>query len=191
MTTPRPMADRFWPKVDRRGPDECWPWTGGQNGYGYGYFNVDVTRTGHRNAAAHRVAYELSVGPIPDGLTLDHLCLNRLCVNPAHLEPVTLAENIRRSPQAKAKLARTHCPQGHEYTPENIRWRQRPNPGRSCRACDSGSSRGRRVARVALASRLDLAVTNHRPDLVPMVAARLRRLGESYRDCAKPVGEPA
>lgn len=185
MTGPLPMADRFWSKVDRRGPDECWPWTAGQNGYGYGYFNVDVTRAGHRCAAAHRVAYELLIGPIPDGLTLDHLCLNKLCVNPAHLEPVTLAENIRRSPQAQTKLARTHCPHGHEYTPENIRWRSRPNPGRSCRACDSGSGRGRRVA---LASRLDLAVVNGRVDLVPEVAMRLRRLGQAYRDCTRPGG---
>jgi hypothetical protein len=176
------IETRFWPKVDKDGPvpaqrpdlGPCWLWTAGTNGYGYGYFNMDARRATHMNAGAHRVAYELLIGPIPEGLTLDHLCLNNPCVNPAHLEPVTLAENIRRSPQAQAKRARTHCPQGHPYNAANTRWRTRPNPGRSCRACDSGSGAGRRRSMVALASRLDIAVTNHRVDLVPEVAVRLQ-----------------
>jgi hypothetical protein len=89
------MPARFWDKVDRRGPDECWPWTAGCTGDGYGSF-----RPGGRGVpcvGAHIVAYELLIGPVPDGMTLDHVvCHRRDCVNPAHTEPVTAGENTRR-----------------------------------------------------------------------------------------------
>src|ERR1017187_5210266 len=84
------LADRFWPKVDRRGPEECWPWLASKQNMGYGQVRAETERT---MILAHRVAYELLIGPIPLGLTLDHLCRNRGCVNPTHLEPVTLREN--------------------------------------------------------------------------------------------------
>jgi hypothetical protein len=86
------LEDRFWPKVDQSGgPDSCWPWLNRRKD-GYGMFSRDrVTQV-----RAHRVAYELVVGPIPAGLTLDHLCVVRHCVNPAHLEPVTAIENVVR-----------------------------------------------------------------------------------------------
>lgn len=114
-------ADGFWSRVEKTG--SCWLWksTVGRNGYGY-------FRTTKRNRLAHRVAYELVVGPIPDGLHLDHLCRVRHCVNPSHLEPVTPGENIRRGEPAN----RTHCPREHEYTPENTRVR---GGKRHCLAC--------------------------------------------------------
>ena len=109
----------FWEKVDTTG--NCWLWTGRKNSRGYG-------QTGGPEQMAHRTAYVLVVGPIPDGLELDHLCRVRACVKPSHLEPVTHAENCRR-----AALARTHCRQGHPYTKDNTIWIK--GGGRDCKTC--------------------------------------------------------
>lgn len=134
---------RLWGKVDVRGPDECWPWKGKLN-HGYGMLMVRVSG---RSASrfAHRLAYEFTVGPIPDGLHLDHVChvpeecrLNgecphRRCCNPAHLQPVTPRENTLRSNNVTAvNAAKTHCIRGHEFTEANT---YRPNGYRRCRTC--------------------------------------------------------
>ena len=130
-----PVADRFWPKVNKSGPapshapdlGPCWLWLGYCRDGRYPWMYYEG-----RPLAAYRVAYILLVGPIPEGLQLDHLCRVASCVNPAHLEPVTQQENIRRQ-----VAVITHCPQGHEYTPENTgHWRGKN--GRSykyCRIC--------------------------------------------------------
>lgn len=90
---------------------------------------------------AHRIAYQLLVGPIPEGMQLDHLCRNRRCVNPDHLEPVTHAENVRRGLSGAYLRARTHCPKGHPYDQANT---YVSNSGsRNCRACHSASSHSR------------------------------------------------
>lgn len=73
--------------------DGCWVWTGAQQGAGYGMLRVDG-----EGASAHRLAHEEWIGPIPDGLEIDHLCRVRLCINPEHLEAVTHLENMRRRP---------------------------------------------------------------------------------------------
>lgn len=95
----------------------CWLWGGYLEENGYGRLTVDG-----KPAWAHRVAYELFVGPVPEGMELDHLCRNRRCVNPRHLEPVSHQENMCRSPVGAAAFHRskTHCPQGHPYSGDNL-----------------------------------------------------------------------
>src|SRR5436190_1955012 len=130
--TRRPVADRFWEKVDKNGSDGCWVWTGACHPVGHGRFNVGDQTTVY----AHRWAWIAANGPVPDGLVLHHKCFNPPCVNPDHLEPVTHGENLRAGPRGPAfELSRrTHCPQGHEYTPENTV--RRKGWGRACRECD-------------------------------------------------------
>lgn len=119
-------VDRFWAKVDKT--DGCWLWSAARTADGYGNIKVDG-----KARRAHRLAYELSVGEIPAGLDLDHLCRNRSCVNPDHLEPVTRRENVLRGDGLAALRAKqTHCKSGHEFTPENT---YTGSGGRSCRRC--------------------------------------------------------
>ena len=146
---------RFLAKVRKDGPvpahrpelGPCWAWTGARTGSGYGVFYLNGEHIG-----AHRASYELFVGPILDGMEPDHLCHpndgscrmdkkcpHRLCPNPAHLELVTHRENVERGTSPFAgNIAKTHCPQGHEYTPENTRIRigASGHENRSCKECD-------------------------------------------------------
>lgn len=125
---------RFWAKVEKT--DTCWLWRGYVAKHGYGTYTI-----GPKTWRVHRYAYEQAVGPIPDGMQIDHLCRVRSCVNPDHLEVVTSRENTLRSPIAAAAVAarKTHCPAGHPYAGENLY--AHPAGYRICRACKRDAQR--------------------------------------------------
>ena len=122
----KPLIERFMEKVslDDAG---CWLWQGTKNKKGYGQIGVGVANGG--TVQVHRFSYENHVGAIPDGMTIDHLCRNPSCVNPEHLEPATIADNVRRGGNA----VKTHCKNGHPLQGENC-FRQ-SGGGRGCRLC--------------------------------------------------------
>lgn len=134
-------TERFWAKVDKgHNPDDCWVWQAYVLPNGYGLFTFSHRGAG-RNKYAHRFAYELMVGPIPDGLELDHLCRNRPCVRPSHLEAVTHIVNIGRG----LKAAKTHCVNGHLFDLFNTHYVYKPRNGRVCRTCVRVHKRAQRL----------------------------------------------
>ncbi len=125
----------FWLKVNKT--DDCWLWLASRDRTGYARFVMSGKRT-----LVHRFAYEALVGPIPEGLELDHLCRVRHCVNPAHLEPVTPKVNVLRSEGLAAiNAAKVVCVNGHAFTEENTY------------ILKSGSRVGKRACRICLADR--------------------------------------
>ena len=129
------VEERFWEKVNKSAPNGCWEWTAGLFATGYGGFQY-----GGRPVAAHRWAYEALVGPIPEGLELDHLCRNRKCVNPAHMEPVTHKENTLRgegpTAQNAKKQACTKCGSPYVFVGGK-------SPQRMCIKCHTDNVRRR------------------------------------------------
>jgi len=176
----RPLADRFWSKVDRSGgPGSCWLWTASLvKGYGQMYVATPDGRFGVRSA--HRLAYELTHGPAAEGLELDHLCRVRRCVNPAHLEPVLHRENMERSPIVGRNRSG---------------WRLRPGAMRSAR-------RGLGMTQVDLGCRLGMSHytvykletgkrLQPRGDTVPRIAAVLGVPIEALADWVQAVDPTA
>lgn len=134
------LQERLLAKIEKRDggyTSPCWFWTGAmfQNGYA-------AIKAGRRAARAHRVSYETFIGPIPDDLTIDHLCRNKSCVNPDHLEPVTNKENFLRAVFPKThgfnKREKTHCPKGHAYDTQNTHIT--PQGWRKCKICQRQKS---------------------------------------------------
>lgn len=141
------VLERLLAKVEYT-PGGCWVWTGSRDPNGYGQIAVDG-----RPRKAHRVAYAALVGPIPDGLQLDHLCRVRACVNPDHLEPVTLRENVARGTGKAAVVLRTgRCQRGHDMSPGSPNAHVCPDGGRYCRACKNEYRRAWAAAKRAKAA---------------------------------------
>ena len=133
------LPQRFWSKVKlvdcvlRPDLGLCWLWLGAHKSDGYGELIIGSRTDGTRKvASAPRFAYEILVGPIPEGLEPDHLCRNPGCVNPAHLEIVTHHENTLRGDAGKHNSVKTHCPKGHPYDENNT---SIYHGHRSCKAC--------------------------------------------------------
>lgn len=130
-----PPWDRIRTRIEQR-PSGCWEWTGAVGSTGYGQI---TWRNGR--LYVHRVAYEALYGPIPEGLSIDHLCRNTLCVNPLHLEAVPQRENVRRGESPSTILARENrCRRGHDLTSAYITKAGR----RQCRTCKNERRRSRR-----------------------------------------------
>ncbi len=136
------LAQRLLVRSERSA-EGCLRWTGAHVSKGYGQIVVNG-----RKRSVHVVAHEIWIGPVPEGYDVDHVhakgCRHRDCLEPSHLEAVTHAENTRRA----AELI-THCPQGHEYTPDNIKWMTPHKPGlnrlRCCRRCFNAARRAKRA----------------------------------------------
>lgn len=141
MNLTEKQEDRFWSRIHADGI--CWEWQGNKNTQGRGQFYANG-----RQHQAHRVAYEILVGPVPDGLELDHLCRNPICANPDHLEPVTHRENILRGYNPAAANARkTHCKRGHPFDEVNTYHRRDGN--RDCRQCIRDANRRHKARKAA------------------------------------------
>jgi hypothetical protein len=122
-------------------PGECWLWQGALDKKGYGVY-------GKPRRFAHRIVYEEIVGPIPAGLTIDHLCRVKCCVNPAHMEPVTIGENVLRGESVPAQNARkSHCHRGHPLSGDNLYvCPTEPSRHRRCRECRRMRERAKAAA---------------------------------------------
>lgn len=128
MTRRTPPEERFWKFVQ---VGDCWLWIGSLNASGYGQFNPGGRG---RPVRAHRWAWEHLVGPIPEGLHIDHLCRNPPCVNPDHLEPVTPAENTRRGHHPSVRTRRSGtCRRGHVLAEVGVE--RVSATSYTCRAC--------------------------------------------------------
>ena len=125
---PQRVIDRIFDGINTRSKKKCWEWNLSIGTHGYGqigwYFSGKSAGT-----TAHRVAWVAVNGPIPEGMTIDHLCRNRKCVNPNHLQLLTNEENASNN----GNSLKTHCVRGHAYEGDNLY--KSPRGDRRCREC--------------------------------------------------------
>jgi len=135
------LIGRFWERVSPEPNTGCWLWVGGATARDYGTLGMPGSR---KRVYAHRLSYEIHVGPIPEGLVIDHLCRQHRCCNPEHLEAVTQRENLRRGVGFPGKNARkTHCVNGHPLSGENLNKKKGRNGeyNRQCWTCQRAQNR--------------------------------------------------
>jgi hypothetical protein len=185
-TTRRPLIYQLWDKIEVRSSSTCWPWVGGKTHEGYGKLS-----NGGSAFVAHRLLYELAIGPIPKGMVVDHTCHNgsgcsggaacthRSCCNPAHLEAVTIANNVLRGQGTAAVNARKiHCKRGHPFDETNTVVTLRGY--RYCRKCNNEWQLQRRQAAGAGQSN---ASKTHCINGHPFDAENTRIKKSGKRDC--------
>ena len=138
------MMNRFWSKVDIKGPDDCWEWQAGKHRQGYGVFKFDG-----KPQLAHRISWLLANTEIPEGMVVMHTCDNTPCVNPNHLCLGTQKDNVQDMKAKKRgnNQKKTHCPQEHEYSVSNTRYNKNK---RYCRICDKAKVYRYRARKKAL-----------------------------------------
>jgi len=139
----RPLQERFWSHLKVQ-DNKCWLWFGQKSNKGYG--QLPEAGRGSKMLLAHRVAYQLYKGLIPEGLELDHLCRTPLCVNPDHLEAVSHRENVKRGNSPGAKIHRLGtCNRGHPVNDVNMYFRKDRIGTWNCRVCRRELRKRKRV----------------------------------------------
>lgn len=165
------LPQRFWDKVSPEPNSGCWLWTAAiLRKYGRFRFGADGTAT----KLAHRGAYQRLVGPVPEGMELDHLCRTPSCVNPAHLRPISHYDNVMCGDLPKVSFlkhaAKTHCPKGHPYDEANT-YHAPGKPNRQCRQCQ----RERQALRPKASRDPGHAGEARREDRSPAVGCKVRK----------------
>lgn len=113
----RPLMERFWGFVDKRGPDDCWEWTGSRHGGGYGLIGING-----RSVRTHRFSYEIHKGPIPKGMKVLHTCDNPPCVNPGHLYAGSHQDNMDdKMEKGRHKVNMGEAHHSAKFTEEHVR----------------------------------------------------------------------
>ena len=138
------VVERFWAKVDKRSPAECWPWTASKFPNGYGHFHA------HKGIGmgAHRFSFAIANGEIEKGLVVDHICNRPDCVNPDHLQAISQRENVLRGSGLSAMNAtKSACKMGHPFDEKNT---YRFAGKRECRMCRSAAAKRCRQRKVTL-----------------------------------------
>ena len=139
--SPHPVPERvrlgIWQRVEVGSLTQCWPWRLSTGSHGYGQVGWSLGDGRHSMTTAHRVAWQALFGPLPEGLTVDHVCHNRVCCNPTHLRLLTNRDNAADNGQRD----KSHCPKGHVYAGTNLIVNRKGH--RFCRRCREEHNRAR------------------------------------------------
>ena len=123
---------------------DCWEWKLCVDKNGYGITHAGSSTDGSlKTVKVHRFVYQQMVGPIPEGMDIDHLCVNRKCANPDHLRPLAKPDHGRLSPGGMINKRKTHCPSGHSYS--EFGYTERNSGCRKCKVCSNARRKARYI----------------------------------------------